>query len=88
MTNEERSQYAKELIKNPLYRCLMDELKANTINLWANTEIEQNEGREKYWQRYIVIETLDKYITAYAACETAGEKVERQKAQPVLNRYP
>lgn len=85
MNNTERIQYAKELIKNPLYKQLMDELKENTITLWANTDVEQVQNREKYWERFVVCKTLDNWITSYAQ-----QKLEdgQEQGQPAQHRYP
>ncbi len=88
LTPAERATYAKQLIVNPVWEELFENLQDEAFKLWANSTSRDFESREFMWQQYQIVSLLKRRIAGYLANAALDEDIEnkRQKnPQPQRN---
>src|SRR3546814_11597299 len=58
LTIEQRRAYALELINNPLWPEVIEDMKQDAMNLWKRTTAADVQAREQAWQKFQAIEEI------------------------------
>ena len=64
MTNKQREEQAKRLLKDPMYLEAFDILGESIFNTWANTSVNDVESREQCWLSLRLLERLRLHLTS------------------------
>src|SRR3546814_3489897 len=59
---EQRRAYALELINNPLWPEVIEDMKQDAMNLWKRTTAADVQAREQAWQKFQAIEGVQNGI--------------------------
>ena len=59
MDSEQRAIRAKQLQEDPVFREVMDDLKASAVEAWTRTSFENNRQREFSWMLIKAIERIE-----------------------------
>lgn len=65
LTPEQKAQLAKQMLKNPLYREVIDRITEELKELWANTSASDTETREQIWLMLQMLKKIDQKFNGY-----------------------
>lgn len=82
LTTEQRRAYALELINNPLWPEVIEDMKQDALNLWKRTTAADVQAREQAWQKFQAIEGVQHGIESALrrADEALAETTEQDEA--------
>lgn len=76
MTNKQREEQAKRLLKDPMYLEAFDILGESIFNTWANTSVNDVESREQCWLSLRLLERLRLHLTSIVDTGDMARKIE------------
>lgn len=79
MTPEQRGIEAQQVLESPLVKDVLQAMKAEIIEQWADCPARDTEGREWMWRHYMIASKFEAILRGYA--ET-GRFEARQLDQP------
>ena len=87
LTTAERSTYANQLLLNPLWDELFEDLREDTHKLWIGTRTDDVEQREYLWQHFQLIGVIQRRVRGYISSATIENDFENKRQKnPQLKR--
>ena len=75
MTDKQREEQAKRLLKDPMYIEAFDILGESIFNTWAQTSMSDVESREQCWLSLRLLERLRLHLTSIVETGEMAEKL-------------
>ena len=75
MTDRQREEQAKRLLKDPMYIEAFDILGESIFNTWAQTSMSDVESREQCWLSLRLLERLRLHLTSIVDTGEMAEKL-------------
>ena len=75
MTDQQREEQAKRLLKDPMYIEAFDILGESIFNTWAQTSMSDVESREQCWLSLRLLERLRLHLTSIIETGEMAEKL-------------
>lgn len=75
MTDKQREEQAKRLLKDPMYIEAFDILGESIFNTWAQTSMSDVESREQCWLSLRLLERLRLHLTSIVDTGEMAEKL-------------
>ena len=75
MTDRQREEQAKRLLKDPMYIEAFDILGESIFNTWAQTSMSDVESREQCWLSLRLLERLRLHLTSIIETGEMAEKL-------------
>ena len=75
MTDRQREEQAKRLLKDPMYIEAFDILGESIFNTWAQTSMSDVESREQCWLSLRLLERLRLHLTSIVETGEMAEKL-------------
>ena len=76
MTDKQREEQAKRLLKDPMYIEAFDILGESIFNTWAQTSMSDVESREQCWLSLRLLERLRLHLTSIVDTGDMARKIE------------
>lgn len=70
----DKAQWATNLLREPMWQELMEELRGNELNKFVNSNYGEAEIREQAYMRLRVLESVESYLESMAAQKMIDEK--------------
>lgn len=70
----DKAQWASNLLKEPMFQEMMEELRGVEFNKFVNSNYGETELREQAYMRLRVLESIDSYLESMAAQKMIDEK--------------
>ena len=70
----DKAQWATNLLREPMWQELMEELRGNELNKFVNSTYGEAEIREQAYMRLRVLESVESYLESMAAQKMIDEK--------------
>jgi hypothetical protein len=70
----DKAQWATNLLKEPMFVEMMEELRGNELNKFVNSNYGEAEIREQAYMRLRVLESVESYLESMAAQKMIDEK--------------
>jgi hypothetical protein len=70
----DKAQWATNLLREPMWQELMEELRGNELNKFVNSNYGEAEIREQAYMRLRVLESVESYLESLAAQKMIDEK--------------
>ena len=70
----DKAQWATNLLREPMWQELMEELRGNELNKFVNSNYGEAEIREQAYIRLRVLESVESYLESMAAQKMIDEK--------------
>ena len=70
----DKAQWATNLLRDPMWQELMEELRGNELNKFVNSNYGEAEIREQAYMRLRVLESVESYLESMAAQKMIDEK--------------
>lgn len=79
LSKMERATYARQLMTNPLWDEVFDNLRDDAFKLWVGTNTEDVGHREYLWKHFQIIGVLQRRVKAYIETVSLEEAMEEKK---------
>jgi hypothetical protein len=70
----DKAQWATNLLKEPMFMEMMEELRGNELNKFVNSNFGELELREEAYMRLRVLESIETHLESMAAQKMMDEK--------------
>ena len=70
----DKAQWATNLLRDPMWQELMEELRGTELNKFVNSNYGEAEIREQAYMRLRVLESVESYLESMAAQKMIDEK--------------
>ena len=70
----DKAQWATNLLKEPMFVEMMEELRGNELNKFVNSNFGELELREEAYMRLRVLESIETHLESMAAQKMINEK--------------
>lgn len=70
----DKAQWATNLLREPMWQEMMEELRGNELNKFVNSNYGEAEIREQAYIRLRVLESVESYLESMAAQKMIDEK--------------
>lgn len=70
----DKAQWATNLLREPMFQEMMEELRGNELNKFVNSNYGETEIREQAYMRLRVLESVESYLEGIAAQKMIDEK--------------
>ena len=70
----DKAQWAINLLREPMFQEMMEELRGNELNKFVNSNYGETEIREQAYMRLRVLESVESYLEGIAAQKMIDEK--------------
>jgi hypothetical protein len=70
----DKAQWAINLLREPMFQEMMEELRGNELNKFINSNYGETEIREQAYMRLRVLESVESYLEGIAAQKMIDEK--------------
>jgi hypothetical protein len=70
----DKAQWATNLLKEPMFQEMMEELRGNELNKFVNSNFGELELREEAYMRLRVLESIETHLESMAAQKMMDEK--------------
>ena len=70
----DKAQWAINLLREPMFQEMMEELRGNELNKFVNSNYGETELREQAYMRLRVLESVESYLEGVAAQKMIDEK--------------
>ena len=70
----DKAQWAINLLREPMFQEMMEELRGNELNKFINSNDGETEIREQAYMRLRVLESVESYLESMAAQKMIDEK--------------
>lgn len=70
----DKAQWATNLLREPMFQEMMEELRGNEFNKFVNSNYGETEIREQAYMRLRVLESVESYLESVAAQKMIDEK--------------
>lgn len=70
----DKAQWATNLLKEPMFQEMMEELRGNELNKFVNSNFGELELREEAYMRLRVLESIETHLESMAAQKMINEK--------------
>ena len=70
----DKAQWATNLLRDPMFQEMMEELRGNELNKFVNSNYGETELREQAYMRLRVLESVESYLEGIAAQKMIDEK--------------
>jgi hypothetical protein len=70
----DKAQWATNLLKEPMFQEMMEELRGNELNKFVNSNCGELELREEAYMRLRVLESIETHLESMAAQKMMDEK--------------
>ena len=69
----DKAQWATNLLREPMFQEMMEELRGNELNKFVNSNYGETEIREQAYMRLRVLESVESYLESVAAQKMIDE---------------